>query len=146
MKKNNLDEMQEQKLLQIEHTGFWLTFTCLLIAIMVQGILGAGFFGILGETLSLLVVSIYVAVSCTKNGIWDRRFKPDSKTNLLFSLAAGIFIAIFTYFHIASRVETSWYAVIACLIAAAFVFSLCFAALSLCAVLYKKRRKKLDEE
>ena len=36
--RNNLDEMQEQKLKQIEHTGFWLFFWGLFAAIMVQSV------------------------------------------------------------------------------------------------------------
>ena len=34
--KNNLDEMQEQKLKQIEHTGFWLFFWGIFLAMMIQ--------------------------------------------------------------------------------------------------------------
>ena len=32
--KNNLDEMQEAKLLQIEHNGFWLAFWGLLATLV----------------------------------------------------------------------------------------------------------------
>ena len=34
--KNNLDEMQEQKLLKIEHNGMWFALWGLIIAIIVQ--------------------------------------------------------------------------------------------------------------
>ena len=39
MKKNNLDEMQEQELLKIEHNGCWLAFWGMLavMAIMIWG-------------------------------------------------------------------------------------------------------------
>ena len=40
MKKSNLDEMQEQKLLKIEHNGFWFAFFGLFAAIMIQLALG----------------------------------------------------------------------------------------------------------
>lgn len=36
MKKNNLDEMQEQELLKIEHNGCWLAFWGLLAVMAVQ--------------------------------------------------------------------------------------------------------------
>ena len=35
-KKNNLDEMQEQKLLKIEHNGCWLAFWGLFIVLIAQ--------------------------------------------------------------------------------------------------------------
>ena len=35
-RKNNLDEMQEQELLKIEHNGCWLAFWGLLISMIVQ--------------------------------------------------------------------------------------------------------------
>ncbi len=35
-RKNNLDERQEQRLLQIESSGFWLAFWGLLAAIVIQ--------------------------------------------------------------------------------------------------------------
>ena len=39
-KKNQLDEMQEQTMLSIEARGFWLLWAGLLLAILVQIILG----------------------------------------------------------------------------------------------------------
>lgn len=49
--KNNLDEMQEQKLLKIEHNGVWFTFWGLLFAILIQVVLGGKdlFRNIVGE-------------------------------------------------------------------------------------------------
>lgn len=39
---SQLDEMQEQKLLKIEHTSFWLAFWGLVAAILVQSALLSG--------------------------------------------------------------------------------------------------------
>ena len=97
MKKSNLDEMQEQKLLRIEHNGFWLAYASLLIAILVQAILGCGFYDILGELVILLVICAYMVCGCLKHGIWDRRLKPSPKTNLLISLAASVFSGVVSY-------------------------------------------------
>ena len=36
MKKNNLDEMQEQELLKIEHNGCWLAFWLLFASMAVE--------------------------------------------------------------------------------------------------------------
>lgn len=146
MKKSNLDEMQEQKLLQIEHTACWLAYACLLISILVQIFAGMGSTAVLGELVILLILCSYLSYGCLKHGIWDRRLKPNLKTNLLFSLGAGLFIGVFTYFLFVKQIEQPVHLLIACLSAAAFVFVLCFAALSLCAALYKKRRQKLDQE
>lgn len=76
-KKNNLDEMQEQKLLKIEHTGFWLGFWGLAIIIYIQLAMGnSGFAYIGGETVILLLMALYTSVVCIRNGIWDRKLKP----------------------------------------------------------------------
>ena len=40
MKKNNLDEMQEQALLKIEHNGCWLAFWGLLAVMAIQMVMG----------------------------------------------------------------------------------------------------------
>ena len=76
-KKNNLDEMQEQKLLKIEHYGFWLAFWGLAAVIIMQVIMTKDVSNIstklAGETLVFLLISIYTLVACLVNGIWDRR-------------------------------------------------------------------------
>lgn len=36
LSKNNLDEMQEQKLLHIESSSFWILYAMLLAAILIQ--------------------------------------------------------------------------------------------------------------
>ena len=73
MKKSNLDERQEQILLRIEHNGFWLAFWLLIIAMVVQNIAsGSDFRLFAGECAILLIISLYVAIECIRNGIWDR--------------------------------------------------------------------------
>ena len=146
MKKSNLDEMQEQKLLRIEHNGFWLAYTSLLIAILVQAILGCGFYDILGELVILLVICAYMVCGCLKHGIWDRWLKPSPKTNLLISLAASVFSGVVSYSRVVDLASEPLDLLLPCLIAMAFTFVLCFAALSLTAAVYKKRRKELDNE
>lgn len=89
--KNHLDEMQEQKLLQIEHTACWLGFFGLLAAIYVQMAIGnRGFAAIGGEAVVILVMGIYIVVGCVRNGIWDRNAEPTPKTNLIVSLVSGL--------------------------------------------------------
>ena len=77
-KKNNLDEMQEQKLLKLESRGFWLTWWALLAAMAVQMLI----YGVethrllLGEWVVFMLVSVYMVAGCIRQGVWDRRLKP----------------------------------------------------------------------
>lgn len=146
MKKSNLDEMQEQKLLRIEHTSCWLAFWCLVAAIVIQGFLGCYLDHILGEVFVLFIICIYMLFGCLKNGIWDRRLKPNWKTNLLCSLIASLFMGVYTYFQLIGKVEKPLYLLVTCVIDMGFVFVLCLVALGLCSAVYKKRREKLDKE
>lgn len=146
MKKSNLDEMQEQQLLKIEHNGCWLAFWGLLAAMAIQGVLGAGLRELAGEWIVFMALCIYMVVSCLRHGIWDRRLKADGKTIFLASLLAGCAVGIFTavaYYH---NVREWFDLVLIGGVPAVFTFVLCFAALSACAALYRKRRKALDQE
>ena len=61
--KNRLDEMQEQKMLRIEHNGCWLAFWGLVIALFAQLI----YYGpdcadkIIGEFVMFMCLAIYIA-------------------------------------------------------------------------------------
>ncbi len=84
-KNNNLDEMQEQKLLHIEHNmawlAFWGLFTSILGHILFLGAEGLRY--LLGEWLVFMCLCIYSLVDCIRNGIWDRRIRPDDKKKSL---------------------------------------------------------------
>jgi len=145
MKKTNLDEMQEQDLLKIEHNGCWLAFFCLCAAIFLQAALGRDAASYAGEVAVLMILCLYMALDCLRRGIWCRRLLPSGKTNLLFSLlgaAVGGFFTATGNPYIRSFADF----LLVFLISALFTFVLCFAALSLCSWLYKKRRAKLDQE
>ena len=146
MKKSNLDEMQEQALLRIEHTGCWLAFWGLLAAMAIQGILGAGIRELAGEWIVFMGLCLYLLVSCLRCGIWDRTLKANRKTNLIVSLIAGIGVGVFDAV-LFLRYDMQWpdLALIA-VIPAVITFVLCFAALTVSAAIYKKRREKLDRE
>ncbi len=146
MKKSNLDEMQEQALLRIEHTGCWLAFWGLLAAMAIQGILGAGIRELAGEWIVFMGLCLYLLVSCLRCGIWDRTLKANRKTNLIVSLIAGAAVGVFDAV-LFLRYDMQWpdLALIA-VIPAVITFVLCFAALTVSAAIYKKRREKLDRE
>ena len=146
MKKCNLDEMQEQALLRIEHTGCWLAFWGLLAAMAIQGILGARVRELAGEWAVFMGLSLYLAVSCLHKGIWDRKLNANWKTNLIASLIAGIAVGIFSAAAFFRNVREWLDLILITLIPAVLTFVLCFAALTVSAAIYKKRREKLDQE
>ena len=77
-KKNNLDEMQEQTLLHIEGSCFWILYVMLLVAVIGQTLfMEAGPREVLPELICFMAASIVMVVRCAKNGIWDRHFKPN---------------------------------------------------------------------
>ncbi len=150
-RKNLLDEMQEQKMLHIEHNGFWLAFFGLAIVIAIQYVAFPledlrSFLMVSGEMLILFLLSLYMVIASIKNGLWDRRLKANPKTNLLVSLAAGV---VFAGINFAFSVRNFgvypfiWASAIICGVS---VFVLCFAGLSLCSALYRKRRRALEEQ
>lgn len=145
--KNNLDEMQEQKLLQLESRGFWLIWWALLAAMAVQLLV----YGVearrhlLGEWAVFMLSSVYMVAACIKQGLWDRKLRPNFKTNLLLSLLAGVvtggFMGVYSYRSFGAA-EAAWWTVV---LVGGCTFVLCLLALSLSAAAYKKRRQKLDE-
>ena len=151
-KKNLLDEMQEQKLLRIEKNGFWFAFWALFASIIVQMIVfkADAMSHIAGEWFVFMCMCLYQAVACMRAGIWDRRLKPDAKTNAIISVLAGLATAVINSITFWVNLGGSEDRVIVMLIAAAISFvmvaGVCFVALSLAAVSYKKRLAKMEEE
>ena len=145
MKKNNLDEMQEQALLKIEHNGCWLAFWGLLAVMVIQMVMGVPGAQMLGEWIVFMVLGLYIVIACLRKGIWDRHLKANRKTNLIISLLAGAAAGILITVSNPYLSEPLDYVLVAG-ISGGFTFVLCFAALSIGMKLYKKRREKLDAE
>lgn len=145
MKKNNLDEMQEQELLKIEHNGCCLAFWGLLVVMAVQMVMRVPGRQMLGEWIVFMALSLYIAIACLRKGIWDRRLKANRKTNLIISLLAGAAAGILITVSNPYLSEPLDYVLVAGL-TGGLTFVLCFAALSISMKLYKKRREKLDQE
>ena len=146
-RKNNLDEMQEKKLLKIEHNGFWIAFWGLFAAIYFQIAIGNGGFKALGgESIILLIMSVYLMIGCIKSGIWDRKLKPNLKTNVIVSLIAGLSFGAF-WFAVSYH---NYHALAGSLAAFAIMFigigGGVFILLSLGCAAYKHRKNKLDEQ
>ncbi len=149
-KRNNLDEMQEQKLLKIEHNGCWLAFWGLLAAMAVQVLIsGYEFSRIAGEWIVFMVLAVYLSADCARNGIWDRRLRYDARTNLIVSVIAAVVFAVFLFgvtlarFHDEAGLRT---AALVGVIGGVFVFVLCFATLSLMARYVKRKQAALEAE
>ena len=145
MKKTNLDEMQEQALLKIEHNGCWLAFWGLLAVMAFQMLLGVPGRQLVGEWIVFMALALYLAAACLRAGIWDRHLQANWKTNVIASLLAAIAAGTLVMLSNPYLSEPLDY-VLVWSITAGFTFLLCFAALSICTKLYKKRRRKLDAE
>ena len=85
-RKNNLDEMQDQKLLKLEEYGFWVMFWALVLSIVIQLIIGSSIKEVLGEIIVLLIGSGYISVTTLKNGLWTRTSIPTRKGSALASI------------------------------------------------------------
>ena len=146
-KKNNLDEMQEQKLLKLESRGFWLIWWGLLAAMAVQLLVYGveAYHLLLGEWVVFMLASVYMAAACIKQGLWDRKLKPNFRTNLLISLLAAVvaggFMGVYSYRSFGAAEAACWTVALV----GGCTFALCLLALSLSALAYKKRRQQLDE-
>ena len=94
--RNVLDEMQENNLLKIHESSFWVTFFVLIFVIVVQFVMGASFKEILGELIVLFFLGSTVIVKCLKSGIWMSEYEPSHKMNFLISAIVSVVIALFS--------------------------------------------------
>lgn len=144
---SQLDEMQEQKLLKIEHTGFWLAFWSLLATILVQLALYPGDQrAVAGEFVVFFLMGIYLTLGCIKNGIWDRKLKPNWQTNLKLSLLAGCLFGLYQAVRVYLQFHLFLGAAVVLVLTALFTTAICFAGVQIAATLTKKRKQHLENE
>ena len=145
---SNLDERQEQALLKIEHNCCWLAFWGLLIALFVQrAAFGADLDRTIGELVVFMILSIYLGVSCMREGIWDRRLRPDAKTNTAISCIAGLVVGIGMFLQVHGNFPDKIGGSIAAgVFAALMTGTLCFVVLCVSAAAYRKRVNELEAE
>lgn len=148
MKKNNLDEMQEQELLKIEHNGCWLAFWLLFASMAVESFAfgGLDFRTIAGEWTVFMILALYLAVSCVRKGIWDRRIPMTVKSNLIASAIAGVFLGAFNAALLIRKLQRPGDAVLFAVISGLICFGLCFGALTFMMNRTKKRKAAMEEE
>lgn len=149
-KESNLDEYHELQLLKIEHNGCWLAFWGLIISMAVQLIAfgyeeGSKMF--LGEWVIFMVLCLYLFIAMKKNNIWDRRLKPNFKTNLIVSAITGVVVCvIITLVIFRNYPDFLLVSIASGIFVGVFTFFLCLIALSFEARSYKKMLEKLEAE
>lgn len=147
-KKNNLDEMQEQKLLHIEKNSFWFLYWALVIVILGQLLLGATPGDVAAELICFLATSIFMLFQCVRNGIWDRHFKPDWQTNLGMSIAAGVVVALLqvvSYWLEPERWQSLERFTVCMVFIGIFTFITTFSLMSVIAMATQRRKKALED-
>ena len=143
--RNQLDEMQDQKLLKLEEYGFWGMFWALVLAIVIQVVAGASIKAVLGEIIVLLIGGVYISVTALKNGLWTRTSVPTRKGNALASIIPAVLIGAIHIFKMirSNRLETKGLLITAAVAAA--VYAGCFVILEALRIAYDKRRAALDD-
>ena len=146
-RKSKLDEQQERKLLEIESRGFWLAFWGILLALIVETVvMTRDLCAIIGELILLMWLALYLAISCTRAGIWDRRADMSRRTCLLFSLAAGICAGLFLFAVTFARYQKPIGSLCFGAIGVVFTIALTYLILRLTARVTKKRQDELNAE
>ena len=145
--KSNLDERQELKLLKIEHNGCWLAFWGLLIVMAIQMIVGNDSIkNLAGEWVVFMSLVLYLSIDCVRNGIWDRKLKPNLKTNIIISSIAAVLAGII-WFSVSYR---NYHKLIGSIATGIIMFVqveiLCLLALMISSKIYKRRVQKLEED
>ena len=147
-RKNNLDEMQEQELLKIEHNGCWLAFWLLLISMIVQSIAYGemSFKTLAGEWVVFMILACYIGFACAAKGIWDRKLAMNNKTNAIVSLIAAAALGLFNAIMIFKNYQKPVGTLAAALLIAAIAFVLCFGLLTLMMRHTRKRKAAMEAE
>lgn len=146
--KNQLDEMQERTMLTIESRGFWLVWSLLLVVLLGEGLLGFTMREMAGTWAVFMIGCVYIIIiaACLRAGLWSRRIKNNTGTNVLLSLVGAAAIGVFTFVRM-SAFDVPLAIHLACAaIAAGFTFVLALAALLLCGAAYRKRHEELEKE
>lgn len=141
-KRDNLDEMQKQTLLKIESCGFWVLWVLLLAALIIESLLGFTLREMAAEWFIFMLGCAYSVISDLRAGIWDRRFKPNTKTNAALSVVGGAVILVWGLIKFAEF--GMGVAVLLAVFLGVCTWVLCFAMLQLTMKAYKKRHAELE--
>ncbi len=148
-RKSNLDEMQELQLLKAESRGFWIGFIGLAVAMAIQAFLyGAESMGnmISGEFIVFLCMGLYLIGSCLRNGIWDRHLKATPSVNIGLSLLAAAVTALFDAILSYRNYHDAFTALTVFAVYFLMLSVVLSVTLTVCSALYRRKRRKLEEE
>ncbi len=148
-RKSNLDEMQELQLLKAESRGFWIGFIGLAVAMAIQAFLyGAESMGNMmsGEFIVFLCMGLYLIGSCLRNGIWDRHLKATPAVNIGLSLLAAAVTALFNAILSYRNYHDAFTALIVFAVYFLMLSVVLSVTLTVCSALYRRKRRKLEEE
>ena len=104
-----------------------------------------GFAQIGGEAVVLSVLAVYLLIDCIRNGIWDRRLKPNPKTNLVISVVTGLFVGGFWFVLSYRRYHALVGSIATFVLMLLVVGTLTFTLLTATSALYRRRRRQLDD-
>lgn len=137
-KKTVLDERELQEMYRIEHSGLWLLYALLCIAIVVQMLLGAPPVQMAGELVAVIVVSMTMIIAHARHGIWEADARPSVKGNARTSLMAGVGVGVLVLAMKRNAIVS--------ICAAILMFSLCFLLLSALMACVCRRQRQQEEE
>ena len=146
LRKSNLDEQQERKLLEIESRGYWLAFWGLLVTLLVELLVMKDLRAIAGEWILLMGLALYLAISCMRAGVWARRMDMIRKTCLLASLVGALCVAGFMFGFSYLRFQRPLGALRVGAIIGLISFGVCYLVLRLVVRATQKRQDELNAE
>lgn len=146
LRKSNLDEQQERKLLEIESRGYWLAFWGVLVTLLVELLVMKDLRAIVGEWILFMGLALYLAISCIRAGIWDRRMDMSRKTCLLASLVGALCAAGFMFGFSYLRFQRPLGALSVGAVIGLISFGVCYLVLRLVVRATQKRQDELNAE
>ena len=146
LRKSNLDEQQERKLLEIESRGCWLAFWGLLLALVAESLVIKDSRAIIGDWILFMALALYLGISCSRAGIWDRRMDMSRKTCFVVSIIAGACAAVFMFGFTFLRYQKLVGALRLGAIIGVGAFVICYLVTVLAARATKKRQDELNAE
>ena len=99
-----------------------------------------------GEWVVFMSLALYLSIDCVRNGIWDRKLKPNLKTNIIASSIAAVLTGII-WFSVSYR---NYHKLIGSIATGIIMFVqveiLCLLVLMIFSKIYKRRVQKLLQQ
>ena len=99
-----------------------------------------------GEWVVFMSLALYLSIDCIRNGIWDRKLKPNLRTNIIVSSIAAVLAGIIG-FVVSYR---NYHKLIGSIATGVIMFVqveiVCLLALMIFSKIYKRRVQKLEED